>query len=297
MHAAIAEEPASFIVQIPSWRLDVEREIDVIEEIARLHGYDNFPNTLPEFAGAVVELPDEPKEARVRRTLLALGYDEAMSLTFVPRQEAQAFSSTPAIEIANPLSEEAAFMRTSLLPGMLAMLAWNLNRGNNDVRLFETGRIYERLGDRADERKRVALGATGNAQPGDWETEARPYTFFDMKGDIEQVLNRFEHGALYYDAHTPEFFHPGRSARAVMDGATVASRITRPFRSIRRWTATSPSCSIMRSRSSASARRCWRCASASWGASRPWRSSVAAASRRGNIRYCCGPSSSRPSAR
>lgn len=221
-HAAMAEELSSFTVQIPSWRLDIEREIDLIEEIARIHGYNQFPNTLPEFSGAVVELPDAPKDARLRQSLLALGYDEAMSLTFVSKEDAQAFSSAPAVQIANPLSEEAAFMRTSLIPGMLNMLGWNLNRGNNDVRLFEAGNIYEMTGQRTDERKRISIGATGNAQTASWEQKARPYTFFDMKGDIEALLSAFEHRALYYDALSAQFFHPGRSARAVMDGATVA---------------------------------------------------------------------------
>jgi phenylalanyl-tRNA synthetase beta chain len=221
-HAAVAEEPASYAVHIPSWRLDVEREIDVIEEIARIHGFENFENTLPEFAGAVLELPDEHKDARLRRTLLALGYDEAMSWTFIGREDAQAFTAGQVLELANPISDEAAVMRTSLLPGMLQMLAWNLNRGSNDVRLFEAGHVFERIGDRVDERKRISLGATGNAETADWKTGPRPYGFFDMKGDVEQLLNAFEHRALYFDQHAAEFFHPGRSARAVMDGATVA---------------------------------------------------------------------------
>ena len=76
-----------FSVQIPTWRLDVEREIDLLEELARIYGYNKFPNTLPAFAGAVVALPDEPKNAKVRETMLALGYDEAISITFISEQE------------------------------------------------------------------------------------------------------------------------------------------------------------------------------------------------------------------
>jgi phenylalanyl-tRNA synthetase beta chain len=221
-HAAIAEEVTAFEVKIPTWRLDVEREIDVIEEIARIHGYDNFPNTLPEFSGAVVQRPDEEKDARLRDDLMALGYNEALSLTFIPQEDARSFGSAAPVEIANPLSDEAAFMRTSLVSGMLQMLAWNLNRGNNNVRLFEAGRVYERVGERTEERKRISLGATGDAELATVDTRPRPYTFFDMKGDIEQLLARFNHRSLYFDADTPEYFHPGRSARVVMDGSTVA---------------------------------------------------------------------------
>ncbi|MFB3813017.1 MAG: phenylalanine--tRNA ligase subunit beta [Terriglobales bacterium] len=221
-HAVVAEEPVDFTVQVPTWRLDVEREIDLIEEIARIHGYENFPNTLPEFAGAVVDLPDERKDARLRRTLLAQGYDEAVSLTFIGEADARAFTSGQVLTLENPISDEAAVMRTSLLPGMLQMLAYNLNRGNNDVRLFEAGHVFEKFGERADERKRIAMGATGNVRAGNWAQAPRAYTFFDMKGDIEQLLEQFECRSLYFDQHAAEFFHPGRAARAVMDGSTVA---------------------------------------------------------------------------
>ena len=79
----------SFSVKVPTWRLDVEREVDLLEELARIHGYNKFPNTLPSFTGAVVTLPDEPKNAKVRETMLALGYDEAISITFISEQDAK----------------------------------------------------------------------------------------------------------------------------------------------------------------------------------------------------------------
>ncbi len=137
------QEGEEFEVTIPSWRLDVEREIDVIEEIARLYGYDRFPNTLPAFAGAVIELPDAHKDEKLRSSLLGLGYDEAVSLTFISSEDAKTFSRAESMTLANPLSEEASVMRTSLVPGMLNMLAYNLNRGTDNVRLFEAGHVYE----------------------------------------------------------------------------------------------------------------------------------------------------------
>src|SRR5271157_1286800 len=119
-----------FSVQIPTWRLDVEREVDLLEEVARIHGYNKFPNTLPAFTGAVVTLPDEPMNAKVRDTMLALGYDEAISITFIPEQEAKTFGGGEPLAIANPVSEEAGYLRTSMLPGLLNMVGYNLNRGN-----------------------------------------------------------------------------------------------------------------------------------------------------------------------
>jgi phenylalanyl-tRNA synthetase beta chain len=215
-------EETEFTVQVPSWRLDVEREIDVIEEIARLHGYDKFANTLPAYVGAVVELPDAEKDKKLRTSLLALGYDEAISLTFISHQDAEQFSSVPVIELANPLSEEASVMRTSMVPGMLNMLAYNLNRGSNDVRLFEAGNVFEAAGEKTAEFKRICMGATGNALPASVHQAARAVSFFDLKGDVETLVGAFQHSSLEYKADSADYYHPGRSACAVMDGEVVA---------------------------------------------------------------------------
>jgi len=212
----------AYLVQIPSWRLDIEREIDLIEEIARLHGYDKFANTLPAYAGEVVDQPDAAKDAKLRTSLLALGYHESISLTFVSKEDAKYFSPAPAVELANPINDEASVMRTSMLPGMLNMLAYNLNRGTDSVRLFETGNVFEVSGEKAVELKRLCIGATGNAVEGGVHQAARPLSFFDVKGDIEDLLASFASWTLYYDSNTVDYYDPGRSARAVMDGTTVA---------------------------------------------------------------------------
>ncbi len=224
---------AEFRVQIPSWRLDVEREIDVIEEIARLHGYDKFENTLPAFSGAVVELPRAAMDATLRARALALGYNEAISLTFISHADAEGFSSASVLELENPLSEEASVMRTSMAPGMLDMLAWNLNRDSENVRLFEMGRIYEVSGGERFEPRRLCLGATLAAVKGSFpvggvldvskgEQAAAAEAFRSFKGDVETLLAAFACRELSFDHETAEYFHPGRSARALMDGTAVA---------------------------------------------------------------------------
>ena len=124
--------------------------------------------------------------------------------------------------LANPLSEEARCMRTSLLPGLLTLAAHNLNRGTTDVRLFESGDVFEKRRDSFDEGRHLGFIATGNVQPGTVHASARPYTFFHLKGDLEELLGAFEYDSLEFDFHTPPYLHPGRSARAVMDGETVA---------------------------------------------------------------------------
>jgi phenylalanyl-tRNA synthetase beta chain len=124
-------------------------------------------------------------------------------------------------------------MRTSMVPSMLNMLAYNLNRGSDNVRLFEAGNVFEATGTDSGvaamprELKRISIGATGNVDaelvrglaPG---AAARPFSFFDLKGDVEGLLGPFTHWTLYYDSQTADYYHPGRSARAVLDGATVA---------------------------------------------------------------------------
>ena len=216
----------TYLVHIPSWRLDIEREIDIIEELARLHGYDKFANTLPAYSAEVRELPDAHKDARLRTGLLALGYNEGISLTFISKDDARRFSTAAELDLANPLSDEASVMRASMVPGMLNMLAYNLNRGSDNVRLFEAGNVFEASGAKALEMKRISIGATGSVDdvvrglaPG---AAARPFSFFDLKGDIETLLAPFSHWTLYYDTQTADYYHPGRSARAVLDGATVA---------------------------------------------------------------------------
>jgi phenylalanyl-tRNA synthetase beta chain len=170
----------------------------------------------------VVELPNAEKDTKLRSSLLALGYDEAISLSFISHQDAETFSALPVVELANPLSEEVSVMRTSMAPGMLNMLAYNLNRGSDNVRLFEAGNVFEASGAKAVESKRICLGATGNAVLPGVHRQARAFSFFDLKGDVETLLRVFQHNALYYDASTAEYYHPRRSARSVMDGATVA---------------------------------------------------------------------------
>jgi phenylalanyl-tRNA synthetase beta chain len=224
---------AQFRVHIPSWRLDVEREIDVIEEIARLHGYDKFENTLPAYSGAVVEPPHAAMDLALRTRALALGYNEAVSLTFISHADAEKFSSASVLELENPLSEEASVMRTSMAPGMLDMLAWNLNRDSEKVRLFEMGHVYEMSGRERTEPSRACMGATlaavkeslpvgGVLDVSKGEHAAAAEAFRSFKGDVENLLSAFACDEMSFDRQTPEYFHPGRSARVLMDGAVVA---------------------------------------------------------------------------
>ncbi|MGC2399752.1 MAG: phenylalanine--tRNA ligase subunit beta [Acidobacteriaceae bacterium] len=222
-------DEGEYRVTLPSWRLDLEREIDLIEEVARVYGYNRFANTLPVFSGIVQELPEARKEAVVRQTLLGLGWNEALSSTFCSATDAATFAPLPGIAVAmgNPLNEEAGLLRPSLVPGMLTMLAHNLNRNVADVQLFERGTVFSGSPERVDERPALSLGASGSLWSGPGEP-AHAIDFYDLKGTIEEILEKFALHSFYFDTFAsgegiiPAWLHPGRAARAVADGLTVA---------------------------------------------------------------------------
>ena len=134
------------------------------------------------------------------------------------------------VELANPQSEEASVMRSSLVPGMLNMLAYNLNRGADNVRLFEAGSVFEaRMAGRPNPNASAwALPPRPSQKTQGWGT--RDGGFFDLKGDVENLLHAFQHQSLTYDAQTADYYHPGRSARALMDGAAGGAVWTDPSR-------------------------------------------------------------------
>ncbi len=230
---ASAQRPSSgevsWSVTLPSWRLDLEREIDLIEEVARVYGYNGFANTLPAFGGGVRALPWAEKEATVRGTLLAAGFHEAIGSSFCSADEGALTAQQPGqvVPLGNPLSEEAGVLRPSLLPGMLAMIAGNLNRDVSDVRLFELGTVFSGTTDKVEERPALAFGAVGDLPEESALHAPRAFEFHDVKGVVEQVLGRFEMRAMYFDRFpadagiTPQWLHPYRSARVVADGITV----------------------------------------------------------------------------
>jgi phenylalanyl-tRNA synthetase beta chain len=209
-------------VKLPSWRLDLTREIDLIEEVARVHGYNRFANTLPT-PGISVAHPLAHKERAVRARLFELGYSEAISSTFASAAESAFFAAgTPPVALENPLSEEAANLRPSLLPAMAAMLGNNLNRDVTTVRLFELGAVFTGSAESVHESQELALGLTG-ASPATALHAAEDVPFFELKGAVESLLGLFETPGVAFTAESVSaIFEPGRGALATLAGAAIA---------------------------------------------------------------------------
>jgi phenylalanyl-tRNA synthetase beta chain len=211
-------------VTAPSSRFDIEREEDLIEEVARIFGYDNIPTATP--AGALT-LAIEPEarigELALREQLAARGYHEAVNLSFVAAELLTSWGFTEhLVPLANPLSADLAVMRPSLLPGLIEALRHNRARQQERVRLFEVARVFG-AGDPPLETPSLAIVACGNARAEQWGEPARTLDFHDLKGDLDALIawgGEPQRWSVHADG-LPGWLHPGRGARVVRDGATV----------------------------------------------------------------------------
>jgi len=210
-------------VVAPSNRFDIDIEEDLIEEVARIHGYDAIPEAPVRGELAVGSAGGHrvPLE-RLRLELCAAGYQEAVNYSFVDRHLLDALhQAEAALPLANPLSSDMDVMRTALLPGLLAALGRNLRRQQERVRLFETGKVFLQEAE-LREVERVAAVAAGAAWPEQWGMPARALDFFDVKGDVERVLalRGGSAGARFEDAPLP-WLHPGASAVVAVGEAVL----------------------------------------------------------------------------
>ena len=190
-------------VVVPTYRGDIHEEIDLIEEVLRFYGLNRIPSTLPRLTtGDVRREPIEVAQDQVRDILVGCGLSEVMNYSFIRPQYNAIFSREEPVEVTNALTENLTSMRLSQLPGLLENVAFNRSYGTRDGALFEIGRTYHRDGDRVRERAHASFVLFGNF--GD---------FFDAKGVIEQIANRF-HVPLTYAPSDAPFMQPGKQATA-----------------------------------------------------------------------------------
>ena len=220
----VAEQgPSSWIVSVPSWRIDVSRDVDLIEEIARHYGYDRLPTTFPPVLKAPVR-PDERLEQNraLHRLTTAAGFNECVTFSFIGERSADEFGEPgEGVVIANPLSETFAVLRPSLLPGIVDSLSHNRRHGQRDVRLFELGtRFLQSSG----ERRTLALGWLGASHAEHWSERTRTVDFFDLKGIVEE-LGAAIGLTLSARPATRPFLSPGRTAEILANAGDSSTRV------------------------------------------------------------------------
>ncbi|MGH8747337.1 MAG: phenylalanine--tRNA ligase subunit beta [Burkholderiales bacterium] len=216
----------SFVVAPPSYRFDLEIEEDLIEEVARVHGFERIPAHPPHAAAKMSALPEARRPLHtVRERLAARDYQEVINFSFVePQWEADFAGEVNPIRLLNPIASQLSVMRTSLIGSLIGNLRYNHARRQPRIRVFEVGRVFLRDPATVDgplsvagvrQPMRVGAAACGSAVEEQWGEPARAVDFFDLKGDVEALLaprvGRFE-------AAPHPAFHPGRSARIVLDG-------------------------------------------------------------------------------
>jgi phenylalanyl-tRNA synthetase beta chain len=213
----------------PSWRAEVAREIDLIEEVARIYGLDKFPARLPAARQGAARLPHFEAEARLRERLIGLGYRETLTIPHVAEGRDALFRPPDAqpARLSNPLSEEANVLKSTGITTMSAALEWNLNRGQRNVRLFEIGHHYRLRGTESVETPILTIGATGQAREKGLYDTAREYSFADLKGDVD-ALGALGGGFTWYEGG-PAWLNPARRGRVALgdQAAGEAGELTR----------------------------------------------------------------------
>jgi phenylalanyl-tRNA synthetase beta chain len=207
----------------PSWRFDIAIEADLIEEVARIYGYNRLPTST-----ASIPLPIEPVDEGIldlsilREKLVAKGYREAISYSFVnPEVERALAPSLTPVPLMNPIASDMAVMRTTLLAGLLPALRYNLNRQQSTVRLFETGLRFV-PGESLIQERVIAGVITGSRAPESWLADGDKVDFFDIKGDVEALIDA-GHGsdAFSWQIAEVDHLHPGQAALVVRNGEPV----------------------------------------------------------------------------
>jgi phenylalanyl-tRNA synthetase beta chain len=223
----------------PSWRADVEREIDLIEEVARVYGLDKFPPRLPASRAGAARLPHYEAETRLRERLIGLGYHEVLTIPHLAEERNELFrppDATPA-KLANPLSEEAGVLRSTGAITMASAIEWNLNHGQRNARLFEIGSHYRFVEGKPLETRVLSIGATGAARPQALYDSPRDYTFADLKGDLDAIGALS--GGLHWEHGGADWLNPARrgaislgkeSGPALGSAGQLAKRVAEKFK-------------------------------------------------------------------
>ncbi|HEY9231230.1 MAG TPA: phenylalanine--tRNA ligase subunit beta, partial [Blastocatellia bacterium] len=218
-------EAKTLTATAPSFRVDIFREEDLVEEVARHSGYDLVDTTLPAWSGTGHYLVGEDRRRATRRALMTMGFDEAYTFSFVNRERDALFrrgTEAPAV-LANPIDVNQSEMRAALITGLLESMQHNFNQGRRDVKLFELGRVFQATKNesRPQERELLGLVMSGAASPDDWRG-AQQVDFYDLAGVVEAVMGGLNISGFTIERAGVEYLHPGQSAVWIRDGEEIA---------------------------------------------------------------------------
>jgi len=212
---SLEKQEGGWKVVAPSFRFDIAIESDLIEEIIRIHGYNNIPRTMPSYTPTMKPLKEEVVALqRVKETLVERGYFEAISYSFVdPKWQAAINPDIEPVKLANPISADLSVMRTSIWPGLLKAIQHNLNRQQPRVRLFETGLTFIKKDNDLEQDAKVCGAITGTVVSEQWSDSDRKVDFFDAKADLEAILSLGGLQDVHFEKAEHSALHPGQSAQ------------------------------------------------------------------------------------
>jgi phenylalanyl-tRNA synthetase beta chain len=221
---AVEADAGGWEVVAPSYRFDITSEVDLIEEIIRIHGYDSVPETTEVAASPLQTVTESVIDTdRVSATLVARDYEEAITYSFIDESSNAPFAANGSdLVLSNPISSEMSVMRSSLLPGLLSSAAANVARQQERVRLFEIGKSFHGTLESPEEVLRIAAVACGPAMPEQWAAKTQAIDFFDMKADLGAILQLAgDASEVEYRAVEHRALQPGQSAGIFRDGRSI----------------------------------------------------------------------------
>ncbi len=223
LEAQVQWDGQAWQVLPPSWRFDLRLEVDLIEEVARVYGYERLPEVRPRTPLSVRgQREQELPLSRLREVLVQRGYQEAITYSFVdPRFQQALDPELPAVALANPISADLSVMRTSLWPGLVKALAYNQARQQARVRLFESGLTFRQIDGQLQQRPFIGGVLCGQQFPEQWGAAKRGVDFYDLKGDVQALLALSGEGEYRYRAERHPALHPGQSARVLRNDQPV----------------------------------------------------------------------------
>ncbi|MDF1758557.1 MAG: phenylalanine--tRNA ligase subunit beta [Legionellaceae bacterium] len=219
----VSKDENEWVVSVPTHRFDISLDVDLVEEIIRLYGFDNIPNdTLKTLLQKGNANNSESLVLQLRHKLVDRGYFETISYSFVdPSLQEELYPNLKALKLVNPISEELSVMRVGMWSGLLASMIHNLNRQQSGIKLFEAGDVFQKIDGKLSEQQCLAGLITGEYGALNWGEVNGKYDFYDMKGDIQSLFSSMHHHDLVFKKTEHEALHPGKSAKIYIGSKEV----------------------------------------------------------------------------